>query len=124
MEEKSVLAPCSRDRVGCDLFLIRRHDYGGDLAVKAAFVLRLVPGTAEHVPHQSFGAVRFASSSHESRQTNDRRASVPDAGPLQGRPSSDLFGFHRRFLGNPGDDGRSPSVCRDDDSLYSRRDLS
>jgi hypothetical protein len=27
MEEKSVLAPCSRDCVGCDFFLIRPHDY-------------------------------------------------------------------------------------------------
>jgi hypothetical protein len=28
-EEKPVLASCSRDCVGCDFFLIRRHDYYG-----------------------------------------------------------------------------------------------
>src|SRR5215831_16334594 len=93
---------------------------GGDGAV----VPRLAARSGQHLPDQSFRAVRAAPSRDQPRGANNARAPLQDAAALQGGAASDLSRLYRRILGGSRHDRRASLIRGGDDRVHLRRDLS
>jgi protein-S-isoprenylcysteine O-methyltransferase Ste14 len=86
-------------------------------------VRRLADRADQHVPDQSFRAVRIASGRQQSRRPPDAGAAFPHAAVLQVRAAPDLSRLHHRVLGGAHDDGRAFAVRGGDHGVHLRRHL-
>jgi hypothetical protein len=82
---------------------------------------RLAHRLHQHLPDQSFRAVRRAPGCQQSHRPGVAGAALPHAVPVQFRPASALSRIHHCVLGDADHDGRPPALRGRDHDLHSGR---